>query len=374
MTRPHPELIALARSGPLTPFTEAEEGRLLASAVEHRMEGLLWSAIRDNPDRGSPEWRKTLAVQDIANRQVSLANWQGLRALTELAGAMGVELATVKGVTAEARWYERMGERPSGDVDLILSPNDTRRAAELVGRIQPGHPLLPNVQELVDNRVLQSIELRMPDGVAVDLHFDVLKLGVPARDPQRLWTHMQPFEGEEELAVLVPDRELALLHFLMHLTKDRFRSLLAHVDVHRVISRESIDWSRFTALADSEGLGMQASLALRAVDAVIPLDYEMDVGTSSKGTDLLWMYLWRSSVRLRGDEGVRRFRRRQDWLPIMMPGRRREAVRFWVRRRVFPPPELQAYRNVNRGPRVWNVTGGRAVAAIRRRRDDRRLR
>lgn len=372
MTRPHPGLIRLARNGAIPPFAEQDEGPLLASAVEHRMTGLLWSSIRDDPERGTAAWRTDIAVQDLANRKVGEANWAGLRWMAQQAEAMGVHVATVKGVTAEARWYDRPGERPSGDVDLILDPNDLGRAARVVALIQPDHPLLPHVQRLVDERILQSIELRTPDGVAFDLHFDVFKLGVPARAPHRLWNHMEPFDIEGAAPVLVPDAELALLHLLLHLTKDRFRSLLAYVDVHRVVSREEIDWERFSALAESEGLLMHATLALQAVDDVLPLESRVDTRFGSRGTQLLWAYLWRPSVRLRGAEGVRRFRRRQDWLPILMPGNRREAVRFWLRRRVFPPGELQAYRNVSRGPRAWSVTGGRAAAAIRRRRDERR--
>jgi hypothetical protein len=369
MTRPHPGLIALARSGRLLPLAESDEDLLLASALEHRMEGLLWSAIRDDSSRGSSDWRRDVAVHDLANRQVAAANWEGLRAIGELVNAMGVEVATVKGVTAETRWYERMGERPSGDVDLILSPNDVARAAELVAGIQQEHELLSDVQRLVDDQILQSIELRTPKGIAVDLHFDVFKLGTPARDPQRLWGHMQPFDGPFDSPILVPDGELALLHFLLHLTKDRFRSLLAHVDVQRVVTQEAIDWERFFALAESEGLGMHAALALQAVDDVLPLDYPEDGPHRSGATGVLWEYLWRPTVRLRGYEGVRRFRRRQDWLPVMMPGHRAEAIRSWLRRRVFPPPELQAYRSQSRGPRFWSLTGGRAAAAIRRRRD-----
>jgi hypothetical protein len=58
MARPHPALIALARSGELSPFDD--EDALVASAVEHRMEGLLWSGVRDLPDVGSPAWRRRL--------------------------------------------------------------------------------------------------------------------------------------------------------------------------------------------------------------------------------------------------------------------------------------------------------------------------
>ncbi len=373
MTRPESRLVELALWGRMPPFTEQEEDHLLASAVEHRMEGLLWSSIQNDADLGTGSWRRKVAALNLRNRQIAQANWEGLGQVAAIAEAMGVEVATVKGVTAEARWYERMGERPSGDVDLVLSPNDTVQATELVGRIQPDHVLIPHVEKLVDTGILQSIELRTRGGVAVDLHFDLLKLGMPARDPGNLWSHMQPFEGEEDIAVLVSDAELALLHLLLHLTKDRFRTLLAHVDVQRVVTREPIDWNRFWVLADSEGLGMHAGRALEAVNQVLPFDYKDDRHPSG-GAGLLWTYLWRPSVRLRGYEGIRRFRRRQGLLPIMMPGHRIEALRFWIRRSAFPPPALQAYRNAGRGPRVWSVTGGRAAAAIRRRRDGRRRR
>ncbi len=340
----------------------------MTSAVEHRMEGLLWSGVRDLPDVGSPAWRRSVVVNDMVNRRRSEANWRGLGEAVALATSIDIELGTVKGVTAEARWYGRVGERPSGDVDLVLAPSDTNRAAELVSLIQPRHPLLPEIQGLVDTGLLQSLELRDARGVALDLHFDLLKLGMPCREPELLWTHMIRYEGHRDISVRVPDTELALLHLLLHLTKDRFRYLLGFVDIQRIVAGGPIDWDLFVALADAEGLRTEAYLALDAVSSVLPIEVDLDAFAGSRGSSLVWRYLWRPSTRLRGHEGVRRYRRRQDLLPMLAHGRTREAFSYWVRRRALPPRVLLLHSDVARGPYWWRVTGGRVGAALRRRR------
>ncbi len=367
MARPHPALITLARDGTLGPFQD--EGELLASAIEHRMDGLLWSSLQDRGGIGSRSWRMRVASNDLVNRRRNEANWEGLRQAADTATSIGIELATVKGVSAEARWYDRPGDRPSGDVDLIVGPADIARVAELVRLMQPDHPLLSELGPLVKSRLLQSVELRDVNGIAIDLHFDLLKLGVPCREPEALWEHMAVYEDEP--AVLVPSGELALLHLLLHLTKDRFRTLLGYVDVQRIIQRTTIDWTLLDELARTQGLETHVGLALGAVDEVLPIEPGPMAGAVS-GARLAWRYLWRPEIRLRGNEGVTRFRHRQELLPFLAHGRRREALRFWIRRTALPPHVL--IRDATRGPYWWRVTGGRLGAAWRRRRDARRPR
>lgn len=363
MTRPTPELLRLARTGQLGDF--ADENALLASAVEHRMDGLLWSALGDDPDRGSGRWRREVAGGDLINRRRNEANWRGLRAATESASSIGIALGTVKGVTAEARWYDRLGDRPSGDLDLVMAPSDLPRAPELIELLQPGRALGLDLRPYVLSGVLQSIELRTSSGVAIDLHFDLLKLGLPSREPLLLWEHVVPYETEDGTRVLVPDAELALLQLLLHLTKDRFRTLLGFVDAQRIIEREDIDWNLFHLLAKSQGLDNEVAHALAVVDRVVPVGLELEPSRLGVA-DLVWGFAWRPSIRLRGHDAVHRYRQRQELLPFLARGRKREALHYWLRRRALPPRDLLRLRGGGRGPYWWRITGGRLGSAVRR--------
>lgn len=366
MTRPSPALLQLARTGRLGEFTNSDE--LLASAIEHRMEGLLWSALRDDPDTGGEVWRRDVARNDLLNQRRNKSNWHGLRSAVDLASSIGVKLGTMKGVTAEARWYDRLGDRPSGDLDLVIAPSDLELAPQLIELLGPDQALGFDVQPYVMSGVLQSVELRSPRGVAIDLHFDLLKIGMPSREPLLLWEHMVPYESEFGTEVLVPGAELALLQLVLHLTKDRFRTLLGFVDAQRLIAHEDIDWKLFHALARSQGLENAVNSALNAVSDVVPIDVE-PTPTEPGGSGFVWRLLWRPSIRLRGHGAVHRFRHRQELLPFLARGRKREAFRYWIRRRAWPPVDLLRLRDdAAGGPYWWRITGGRFGSALRRRR------
>ncbi len=366
MSRPHPILLAIARGEPVETISDPDP--LFNSAVEHRMTGLLWSTLRTRPDLGPSRWRQMVASHDLLQRRRHAASWRALEDLTDLARDLGLRIATVKGVTAEARWYGRMGERPSRDIDLVLHPADLHRAEELVQAIQPHHPLIGEIQTLVDERVLQSVGLRFAGRFAVDLHFDLLKLGIPSPDPDSVWAHMVPYRSPNDADLLVPDPALSLLHFLIHLTKDRFRELLGYVDVRLLLARETVDWNSVEELAGGEGLERHLWMALHAVDAVVPLHGVPDERTPWSPTALMWRLLWRPGIRLRGQEGVVRFRRRQDWIAVTSRGRSVEAVRYWLRRQLLPPRALVAYRHPHASGYWRHITFGRLTAARQRRR------
>ena len=363
MTRPHPVLIRLAAAGPLGPI--ADYPVLVRSAIEHRMEGLLWSAVAEDPTASGNGWRRELAVVDLLNRRRNETNQRALVELVQRASSLGIAVAAVKGVSTEARWYGRIGERPSGDVDLVLGPDQLDRAADLVAAFQPDHPLLDDVGDLVDRRILQSIELRV-GSAAVDLHFDLMKTGAPSRRPTEVWAEMISYRIADQ-QILVPSAELALVHALIHLTKDRFRHLLGYVDVQRMASDPETDVERAFEIAARQDLGGHTALAYSAVAEVLPMP-RASAQRVSLTSKLAWRTLWPPSVRLRGNEGLKRFRWRQDAIPLTADTRRARAMIWWIRRSALPPKNLLEYRGVGSGSYVSRLTVGRLAATRKRRR------
>src|SRR5439155_18771565 len=113
--------------------------------------------------------RRTLVEDDLVFAARRRRLWSALASVAEQVQSLGIEVATVKGVTAEARWYDRPGERPCSDLDLFVGPADVDRAAEIVAILQPDHPLRRDVGWLAREQRLQNVDLRVGD-VAVDLH------------------------------------------------------------------------------------------------------------------------------------------------------------------------------------------------------------
>ncbi len=320
MARPDPILLNLARGLPLS--EPADPAAFLESAVEHRMTGLVWSAVGRSELALDAATRAELMQHHGWMRARERRIWAVLEDVAERMAAIGVELATFKGATAAARWYDAEGERPFGDLDLLVGPADRARATEIVKTLDPEHELLPVLQALVDDEVVPSVDLEL-NGVAIDLHFDLLKFEVPGRHLDLFWARTVPYPLSNGATVRVLDAEASLVHFLMHVNRDRFRHLLGHIDVARVVQRGAPDWKVVVELMRSEGLEVPLLLTLDAVAETMDLD--LPTLRQPRGwRATAWRRLWSPEVRLLGTEGAYRFRNRHRALPFLARGRTRD--------------------------------------------------
>jgi hypothetical protein len=339
MTRPHPALIALAATGELPAVDD--ERALVHSAWQHRMTGLLLTALADRPPADA-DARRQLVEHVQRSREQHERLWQTLQRAVKRLAELDIEVATLKGVTAEARWYDSVGERPCRDVDLLLGPLDVHRTTEVIRAIEPSHPLATVAQPWIDRGTMQAATLTV-DGVPVDIHVDPLKLGVRLRQRELVWDRTGQVPLPDGGSVRVLDPELSLILFLLHLNKDRFRYLLGFVDVRRVIERETIDWGFVARFLAAEGLTVPAAQSL----AVVAETLRLDVPALPRSPGLrsrIWDVVWRPSIRLRAEEGRRRYRKRQELLPFLCAGRSREGlVNAW--RVLLPPRELYEIAN-----------------------------
>jgi hypothetical protein len=343
------------------------DDRLLAAAREHRVAGLLWSWVREHD--ADPEPKAQLAVYDLYVQ----AHLQRVSSLlsdsVERLSAVGLEVVTIKGVTAEARWYRRPGERPCSDVDLLLGPHQLDRAAEAVAALQPDHPWLPYLDAMVASGRVQSATLQV-EGLEVDLHFDLLKLGIPTRQAHELWSRTRHFTLPDGRGVRVLDDTTALLHLLVHLNKDRFQRLLGYADVPRIIAAGQVDWVALLVLAEREGLEIPVLRTLETVLEFLRIPWPDEIAPVRRGgwRSMTWSLLWRPGIRLRGREGRMRFRKRQDWIPMLARGRTIESVAWWARGLVPPSPTVEAHYRHIRGPYLWKLGRGRIEAMLHHRR------
>jgi hypothetical protein len=367
--RPHPALVELAAGRPLPPVDDHDE--LARSALEHRMGGLLWSQLSSSTASGSVKWRERLAGADLLTRSRHQHLWRSLVDVSRQLAAEGVAVAAFKGVPAERRWYARMGDRPCSDLDLLVDPGHLHRLDAAIELIDPRHPLRGRVGDLVARGRLQSIELQTADGIAIDLHADAFKLWVPSRRDV-VWSRVVDVDAPDGGSVRALDAEGSLVQFLIHITKDRFRWLLGYADVARVAATPDLDHEFVAWWVRAEGLDVHYRSAMEAVAKTLDLD--LAVLSPSRGSRaMVWHAVWRPAIRLRGDEGVVRFRHRQVWVTLLARGRTAAKARF-LARKVVPDSELVAYRRPGRGPMAWRLTWGRASDAVRRWQAGRRLR
>lgn len=369
--RPHPALLDLARGAPVGRLDHDAE-QVLTSAAEHRMSGLLRTQLADGRAALSDtRLLRRVVGEDLARQQAHRRRWACAAALQAELEPEGLATAMLKGVTFEARWHDRLGERPSGDIDLWLDPRRVTRFADAVGIIDPSHHLHGVVQQLVDAGDHQATELQR-DGIWIDLHADAFKLGTVMRTGHAVFDRRVLVDGPDGHQVWALCPEDALVHHLLHLNKDRFRRLLGYVDVARLISRSELDWALVREVARAEGLTDVLRACLQAVDDIIPLD--MPKPAPSTGLrHRIWQVAWPPRIRLSGDQGVLRYRYRQDLLALLAHGRFVETLRVRWRQRLLPPAAVvdDVYPGLQ-GPYLWRLTAGRIRATLQRRQRRRR--
>lgn len=357
MARPHPLLLPLAAGRePAVPPTS--DNGLLASAIDHGMQGLLWTYVRD----GAPRYRERarLAGADAATRQRHARLRRTLVRVCDTLASIDVAVAAVKGVAAEQRWYGREGERPCTDVDVLVDPGAIERAGEIVGVLDATHPLRNAIDSLVRSGAMQSVNLHV-DGESVDLHFDLLKLGYPMRRREAVWSRMELLTLADGSCVRVPDPATALLHFLVHANKDGFPRLLGYADVARVLASrapDAVDWDWFTELVRSEGLDPIVTGALDTITHALALPRVSTAG-GHRARAAIWHVVWPERVTLLGSAGRDRSRR-QEVLPFLVARRLPDALRAAAR--VVVPPEaavVARYPDLP-GPYAWRLLRGRA--------------
>jgi len=348
-----------APEGPLAPGPE-----LVASAVDHGMQGLLWSWVRDH----APEFpdRHGLAGLDLATRQRHERLFTALAEVRVRLDAVGVTVVACKGVTAEARWFARVGERPCTDVDVLVEPGAAGRAAVILDALAPGHPLRPEIDGLVRSGAMQSVNV-VVDGVAVDVHFDLWKLGFPLRRRDEVWERTVPWSLPDGSTVRVLDPAVALVHLLVHANKDGFPRLLGYADVARVLRDDDLDPALVEHLARAEGLEVVVGCALATVTRALALDPGPVRGAVPRGPRVaVWRWVWPEPVTLLGSSGTQRSRR-QEVLPFLVRGRAVEAGRA-AARTLVPDRANVALRYADvPGPYLSKLTRGRIRTAGARR-------
>jgi len=350
----------------------------LRSAFAHGMAGLLLSEV----ERTDPPWRR-IALAVLTARQASVRLWHerlwaALASVSAILEDAGIDVAIAKGIAAESRWYTRMGERPSNDLDLLLSPAHFDRIDDIIAAIEPSHPLCGKVRRFAEAGNIQSVDLEY-EGVPIDLHWDILKLWIPSRNREAIWERTVPFTLPDGRSVRALDAECSFVHFLVHINKDRFRRLLGFADVARIYQREDLDLAAMQRLIRADGIETSVSASWDVVVRTLGLD-ALNEFLAGPVRSLIWHVAWRPSVRLRATESTIRFRHRQWLIAALGRGRALETLRCWLRMSL-PPADLLAYLHseyayrwgaeaVSSTPRsrLWALTVGRIQAAVQRRR------
>lgn len=361
MTRPHPALLALARSETI-PTIDDGDG-FLASAIEHGMSGLAWEAVNRGDLRLPPNTVHRLAATDMGVVAHHHNLWEVLvRVVNDLREA-GIEVVAFKGIVDEQRFFSRLGNRPCADIDLVVMDPD--RIDDAISVIEPNHPLAGLARDIAERGQARAFDV-WAGSAFVDLHADPLKVGAGWRHPTAWWEHTTTAEGPDGEDIRVFDLEAATVLRLLHSGRDRFRSLLTVVEADRMLAADP-DLATVIELAGAEGVAAPVGVAADVIGDVLGRTYSLPHRRDWRSR--LWSRWWRPQVRLRGEEGRRLNVRRSQWgLPLTMPGRFFESL-AWIARTIVPPRRLFDLKHPDMtGPYAWRILVGRLLYYRRRRR------
>jgi hypothetical protein len=322
-----------------------------------------WQAVLDlsGPHRVAPLVRQALSaappdmVPATILAEFKARMWRGiaagllcesvLGALLDMVASQGIEVLVLKGAALAHDLYPRPELRPYGDLDILCRPADFPRLTGAL--IEAGYQREdPNdaagLQPPLDSsRRRNFID---PSGdVLIEVHLDVLGLGLPARHRGDFWREARTIETRRlRMRTLCPTHQL--LHLAVHVHAHCYSRLLWLIDLDLLIRRhgEAIDWGRLPALARDEGVGVVLRHVLATVHAILgtPIPALPPPTAGERLMAICYRRIWplENIQRLERSEHLRLLRfhpgtgdPRDVYYSLLLLGRRREKWRAWRR-------------------------------------------
>jgi len=212
--------------------------------------------------------RPVLKAALLENAKRHLLLLGELRRLMGALAAEGMAVISVKGPALAEAIYRDPAHRYSGDLDLLVRPEDFGRAAAVLereGYAEPGDKGIRRARRAFRRWNYEAVFESSARGIAVDLHWDLMPRGFPVQfDMRGIWARA----GAGRLA---PEDEMRFL--CAHAAKHEDKMLSRELDIELLGSRVDVGrvsgwrWKLRLALtpteADWESLpGLPAALFL----------------------------------------------------------------------------------------------------------------
>lgn len=324
-------------------------------AFDHGVVPLLVNVIRCAPWRSAVP-REAMERMELMATAIALKNGALLEALGRVVSALaraGIEPIVLKGPALARTVYADQALRPFTDLDL-LCPRHQLPTADAVLRACGYERVQQKPTEQDD---FHAIYRSSRGAKVIELHADLLQLGLPTRSLASLWRHLEFFTVTGTLAALLAP-EQQILHLCVHLHTHGYGRLIWFKDLDLLLRQRGheVNWSLVHTLAAEEGATLSVrnalSLLRELLDTPLPPDALTGPASDPLGA-LAHAILWprRRIVELRGKQRLRSLRFNPRLGPLgMVPslvvmGRRREKLaRLLVGDRV---PALMAPRGVS---------------------------
>ena len=244
---------------------------VISLAAQHRVQGLLWSAVADETVTGSDELVELARQATVeALRTCLLSEQTAVSALSAL-GRAGIEVRVLKGVAIAHLDHDNPAERVFGDADLLIRRADYQVALSALASAGFRRSR-PPVRTWWEQRFAKAVVLYAPSGGELDLHLTIAGgYFNETIDHDRLWaTSSEPFDlaGLEARGL---DLQGRLLHACCHMVLGGASGLRVRRDVAQLVLIGHADWQAAVAQAEHDSVDRVLAEAVRTTWADLRL-------------------------------------------------------------------------------------------------------
>ncbi len=245
---------------------------MISLASQHKVQGLLWSAVADGTIAGSEDLIDQARHATVEALRTCLVSEQTAVLALSALGRAGVEARVLKGVAIAHLDHDNPAERVFGDADILIRRTDYHVAlAALTGA--GFRRSKPPVRTWWEQRFAKAVVLRAPSGGELDLHLTITGGYFGEKiDHGRLWsTSSEPFDlaGIEARGL---DLEGRLLHACCHAVLGGGSGLRVRRDVAQLVLVSGADWQAAVAQAQHNGVDQVLADAVRTTWTDLQLD------------------------------------------------------------------------------------------------------
>lgn len=269
--------------------------------------------------------------------------------ILDMLAARGIQPVLLKGPALATTLYPRPDQRPFQDIDLLLrSPAEAGAAGTALREL--GYTRCQ--QDSTEMEGFHTVYVLPSRSVTVELHTNLLQLGLPLRGDSAVWRSCETIRVEGR-QVYILSLEWQILHLCVHLHTHGYGRLIWLKDLDILVRERGdlIAWGDVWRLAEEEGVSLSVRHALATVRDLL--------GTPLPPVSFRWMprdlpgeiahgLLWprQRVLALRGKQRLRavRFNPRLGVMGVIpslvVMGRRREKLRAWLGRSGVSRPRL----------------------------------
>ncbi len=179
--------------------------------------------------------------------------------------AAAIPVIPLKGPRFAEGYFGHMAARPSSDIDLLVHPEDLKRAEQCVEALH-----FQKDKQVHNHVVLAKATGPGQDALAVELHWTLDKKNWSSLDDRRFWEEAGEVAGYRHVKELSPTHTLYFI--CLHGMRHRMDSMKYVMDIVQILAAEGtrIDMGRLLREAASDKTAKRVKIALSIACGLFP--------------------------------------------------------------------------------------------------------